>query len=622
LPHWPGLFERFRSGGQTRNAWNVGKNETYLLIYPLLITVAAIALLVVIGMVGQFYWSYTLIFLAMACVLSEWQVIRLPQGDRLTLSIIFVLLALLLGFDEASSLKRAVGAIEVIAVGSLIGYGLINRPSFVHATFYVAHYVWSAFLAGIAFILVNEYVPLWFITNFHLPAVVAYIVVFSIVSTLMVGPLNARIFKGEKLPKADPLFVIFLAPIALIVYYFFQTRQFSILSLVILALPLLGVLVTFRLYINIDTGYGEVKQLYEISQSFLAAMSQEETVQRVSQSIAQAIDQLVECDACLVYTRSTESNEYLLANLDSGQHGPATVMPGHGLLGRILFGGTGDIVNDVAARDRLSSAERKWTSRTAVMAYPLFAENQAIGLMVLVRYRRGFTAEMFRIVGIVASQAGVALHNAQMYEQSLQMADRDRQLDILNQAAFMQRAQRAMGRAQLANQPIALLLADVDDFGKINNAFGHPTGDKVLAGVVAVMKQKVEDVGFIGRRGGEEFVVLLPNTEEQGALEMAERIRQGVQESVFRSDDGRDVQATVSTGVALFPRDATDIVSLDRLADRAAYLAKRMGKNRVCLYEDQKEKLELFQVSGQPQSLPESERRPAASVPLMQEQGQ
>jgi predicted signal transduction protein with EAL and GGDEF domain len=74
--------------------------------------------------------------------------------------------------------------------------------------------------------------------------------------------------------------------------------------------------------------------------------------------------------------------------------------------------------------------------------------------------------------------------------------------------------------------------------------------------------------------------------------------------------------------VALFPRDATDIVSLDRLADRAAYLAKRMGKNRVCLYEDQKEKIELVQVSGQPQSLPESGRQPAASVPLMQEQGQ
>ena len=99
MPHWSGLFGRFRSGRQTRNAWNVGKNETYLLIYPLLITVAAIALVVVIGMVGRFYWSYTLIFLTVACVLSEWQVIRLPQGDRLTLSIIFVLLALLLGFE-------------------------------------------------------------------------------------------------------------------------------------------------------------------------------------------------------------------------------------------------------------------------------------------------------------------------------------------------------------------------------------------------------------------------------------------------------------------------------------------------------------------------------------------
>ncbi len=570
----------------------MGENENFG-IYLWLVTLVAVVLLIWMGVQGGFYWSYPLGFLVVACVLSEWFVIKLPQGDRFTLSIIFILLALLFSPDHITPLGRVAGAVSVIAIGAWVGYGLVHRPPVLQAIFYGAQYVIAAALAGGAFVLVSANVPFWLVTTFHLPAVVLYVVVFSLLSASMVDVLNVKILQGEKLPKADPLFVIFLAPISLIVYYFFQTRQITVLSVVALALPLLGILWTFRLYINIDTEHGEVKQLYRISQSFVAAMSQEETVQKVSEGIAQAIHELVACDACLVYTRSEVANEYLLANLDRGEHGPMVVLPQQGLLGRVLASGSGTIINDVTVRQGRSSAELRWTARTAIMAYPLLAESQVVGLMVLVRYRRGFDAEQFRVVGIIANQAGVTLHNAQIYEQSLQRADVDQKLGILNHAAFMQKAQRVMGRAQLADQSVALLLGDIDDFRKVNNTFGHATGDKILAGVADLMKQTISDSAFVGRRGGEEFVILVPNTDEQAALGTAEDIRRRVQEHTFESVDGQAVHVTISTGVALFPRDANDVVSLDRLADRAAYLAKRLGKNRVCLYEDQKEKIEF-----------------------------
>lgn len=596
--------------GQTGNARMASSSRTFLNIYLLLVTVVGIGLLVWFGAQGLFYWTYPLIFLTAGCIASEWLVINLPQGDRLTLSIIFILLAVLFSQDQSVPLKQMVGAVEVVAVGSLLGYGLVHRSSWLHKIFYVAQYILAASLAGGIFLLVSDQVPPWLVTVFHLPAVTAYVVVFSVVSAAMVGVLNARILQGPKLPKADPLFVVFLAPIALSVYYFFQTRHLSVVSVIGLALPLLGVLGTFRLYINIDTEHGEVKQLYEISKSFVAAMSQEETVQRVSQSVVQAINDLVACDACLIYVRSGESNEYLLVDPESGTHGPVAIMPEQGLLGRILAGGQGDIINDVGSRSELAGAEQRWTSRTAILAYPLFAEGQAIGLLVLVRYRRGFDAEQFRMIGIVANQVGVTVHNAQMYEKSLQKAEMDQKLGILNHAAFMQRAQRVMGRAQYNQQPVALLLGDIDDFRKINNAFGHDTGDKVLIGVAALMNESVSEPAFVGRRGGEELVVLLPNTDEHGALRKAEEIRHKIEEHVFESVEGREVRATISAGVALFPRDASDIISLDRLADRSAYLAKRMGKNRVCLYEDQKEKLEFVaEIPVHSQSLLEAQRQ-------------
>jgi diguanylate cyclase (GGDEF)-like protein len=358
------------------------------------------------------------------------------------------------------------------------------------------------------------------------------------------------------------------------------------------------------LYVNIDTTYGEINQLYRISQEFVAAMSQEETVQKISESISQALGELIpRLDGCLIYAHSAEANEYILINPDPDKEAPAIVIPGRGLLGRAAADATGMVVNDITLEDALSAEERKWPAKTAILAHPMLAERQNAGMLVLMRQGKGFTAEEFRLVSIVANQAGVTLHNAQLYEQSRQMADIDRQLGILNQAAFTQQSQRALGRAQIARKPVAVLLGDIDDFRNVNNTYGHQTGDRVLVGVAQLMKRVVNASGFVGRWGGEEFVVTLPNTNEQRALQIAHDIRKRVEEYVFEADDKAPVHATISIGVAIFPRDAADFISLHKQADRAAYLAKKTGKNRVCLYEDRKELIEMSAQEIQPSAV-------------------
>jgi diguanylate cyclase (GGDEF)-like protein len=261
---------------------------------------------------------------------------------------------------------------------------------------------------------------------------------------------------------------------------------------------------------------------------------------------------------------------------------------------------TGIVANDVTLEDALSPAERQWQPKTAILAHPLVAEQQNVGMLVLIRKEKGFTAEEFRLVSIVANQAGVTLHNARMYEQSRQIADTDRQLDLLNQRAFTEQAQRILGRARMNDEPVALLYGDIDDFRKVNNEFGHQTGDRVLAGFARLWREGAGASGLACRWGGEELAILLPNTDEPRAVEAAEAIRQNVQDHVFKSDDGREIRVTISTGVAIFPRDAEDIVNLVKLADRAQYLAKRSGKNRVCVYEDRKEFIELAAEESQP----------------------
>jgi diguanylate cyclase (GGDEF)-like protein len=224
----------------------------------------------------------------------------------------------------------------------------------------------------------------------------------------------------------------------------------------------------------------------------------------------------------------------------------------------------------------------------------MFAEKQQVGLLVLNRERKKFTPQEFRLVGIVANQAAVALHNAVLYERTQHLADRDGLLGVLNQAAFTERAKRILSRAGQANQPAAMLYPDIDDFRVVNNTYGHPTGDKVLIGVANEMESVVNGAGIVGRSGGEEFFILLPNTDEQKALEVAEQIRAQVERQTFHSLDHQEVRVTLSIGVALFPRDAGDFDGLKKQADRAAYLAKRLGKKRVSLYQDRKE---LFSTS-------------------------
>jgi len=570
--------------------------------YSWAVVVLAVAILVALTVTGQLYWSVALTFLSVACILAEWRVIRLPQGDSLTLSIIFILLALVLNFGGPTTpFRQAIGAVQVTAIGALVGFGLTHRPSLLRLGLYVGHQVISTTVAGAVFVLASRYLPYWLLESFHVPAVTLYVLALSIASTLLIDPVNRRALHEEKLPRTDILYALFLAPIALIVFYFFDTRQLDVTSLLILALPLIGVLVTFTLYVNIDTTYGEINQLYRISREFVAAMSQEQTVRRISESIARALRELVSrVDVCLVYSRNAEANEYVLANVEGIGPAPQIVLPGHGLLGRAVLNATGTVVRDIARENGLTNEERQWSSKTAVMAHPMFAEQHNVGLLVLIRKGAAFAAEEFRLVSIVANQAGGTLHNAQLFEQSRQLADVDRQLGILNQAAFALRSHQILSSAQLSEEETAVLLGDIDDFRIINNTYGHQVGDQVLSGVAELMREFVGDDGIVGRWGGEEFVITLPGTGEERALATADEIRQRVRNHAFHADDGREVQATISIGVALFPRDAGDFSSLHKQADRAAYLAKKTGKDRVCLYEDRKEILELAQQEPAP----------------------
>jgi two-component system cell cycle response regulator len=150
-----------------------------------------------------------------------------------------------------------------------------------------------------------------------------------------------------------------------------------------------------------------------------------------------------------------------------------------------------------------------------------------------------------------------------------------------NRRHFLQHAQQELQRSERFSLPMALLMLDIDKFKSVNDSFGHATGDTVLKAVVMACNQNLRHVDLFGRLGGEEFATLLPQTDLDGALTMAERLRQAV-EALEIDGNGAPLRVTVSIGLSAL-RPGEDLDALMRRADAALYRAKDEGRNRCCV---------------------------------------
>jgi diguanylate cyclase (GGDEF)-like protein len=212
---------------------------------------------------------------------------------------------------------------------------------------------------------------------------------------------------------------------------------------------------------------------------------------------------------------------------------------------------------------------------------PLTVGGEVIGSVLLSRPAPYAEAEEQRIRESVG-QAAPVLANLRNLAVAEIRAATDGLTGLPNQRAVADALKRTFAQASTVKAPLALLLIDLDHFKQINDQRGHPVGDQVLANVGATLRSVLRTRDFAGRKGGEEFAVLLPDTEIDAALEIAERVRVAIAEI---SLPGTDVSVTASIGVAGFPAHASTLDRLERLADAALYLAKRQGRNRVELAE-------------------------------------
>ena len=208
---------------------------------------------------------------------------------------------------------------------------------------------------------------------------------------------------------------------------------------------------------------------------------------------------------------------------------------------------------------------------------PLMVGGEVIGSVLLNRpvpYHEGEEDDIREAV----RQAAPVLANLRNLAVAEFRAATDGLTGLPNKRAVTEALKRMFAQSFTTGSPLAFLLLDLDHFKQINDERGHPAGDEVLANVGAVLRSVLRTTDFAGRDGGEEFAILLPDTEMPRALEIAERVRVAIAEI---SLPGTDVSVTASIGVSGFPDHASTLERLERLADAALYVAKRRGRNRV-----------------------------------------
>lgn len=170
-----------------------------------------------------------------------------------------------------------------------------------------------------------------------------------------------------------------------------------------------------------------------------------------------------------------------------------------------------------------------------------------------------------------------------------QLSQIDELTGIANRRHGMARLDASLAHATRHSFELSLLVLDIDHFKQINDRFGHRAGDEVLKKVSQLVDQLTRASDTLFRYGGEEFVVILPNTHAQGAMILGDRFRQAIESCPFELNGSQTTRVTASVGVASFPDDARDTTSLFLAADTALYLAKNSGRNRTVHYRDRLE---------------------------------
>jgi|GEM_PF-6509983 len=236
-----------------------------------------------------------------------------------------------------------------------------------------------------------------------------------------------------------------------------------------------------------------------------------------------------------------------------------------------------ETLNMLATDDILTEREQRHFARDntqSILMVPLLINDEAIGALNLFsRNARRFTADEVRLAHELATQIAIAIDRARLHEALRERADTDGLTNVLNHRAILETLDTELARVRRSGPPLSILMIDLDGFKQVNDQFGHQSGDEVLRQTAEFLRASVRDIDHVGRYGGDEFLLLLPNTDADGARQFASRLLDGAEDAVT-SVNGQRLPIQLSAGIATTSTDGTTRQALLTVADARMYESK------------------------------------------------
>ncbi|WP_394826852.1 diguanylate cyclase [Pendulispora albinea] len=358
-----------------------------------------------------------------------------------------------------------------------------------------------------------------------------------------------------------------------------------------------------RVFVQLERAKVEQGKLYRAAQALGAATSEKDVLEagvRAAREIAS-----FDLAAVTIFDETTRTHEVCAAKSANGQIDDLVgVRFAHntGLVSMVVqnrfplpYKGQYDPTHQTVLTRR-----HPWPKLPSLLVLPLLQHEKPLGTLILGARRRNAFGESVRpTLEVLASHLAVSLSNARMVHKLEMMATTDGLTGLLNKRAMLEAATQKVAAAARFGRKLSVLVTDIDFFKKVNDTYGHDVGDVVIKGLGDILQRQRRATDLVARFGGEEFVVLCEETNEEGAMLLAERIRQELGKTVFHTPNGK-LQVTCSIGIATFsPGHVRGVASsasasnkgadsnksegwdaLFKAADEALYVSKRTGRNR------------------------------------------
>lgn len=315
----------------------------------------------------------------------------------------------------------------------------------------------------------------------------------------------------------------------------------------------------------------ELAELYEISKVMGKSLDFEEILEITRESVHKTFEF---SRGMLFLHRGKESNEFdFLYRLDSGEIEES--------VNTEKSEGFNYIIKE--AKPLLISTDEV---KNSFLGAPLILSDKVIGIAILENFSPRGTKERDEeeikdIFSILTTQFALQMQKSTLYKEVERLSITDGLTGVALRRYFLQRFSEELKRAHHYNLQLSFIMIDIDHFKSYNDKYGHLVGDAILKDIARIIPTGIREVDLIGRYGGEEFCIMLPETDKTGGVETAERIRRIVEKNRFKAYD-EETSVTISAGVSNFPEDANTEQELIDKADGALLAAKEEGRNRVC----------------------------------------